>query len=192
MTRVVVPAILSLLTLSVDQGLAAREAAKETFFIIPHTHWEGAVFKTREEYLEIGLPYILRALRLLKAHPNYRFVLDQACYVKPFLERYPEEEATFRKLIGEGEDIYDALAAEMPTEPTRLLTLPYFETTGPPQFVSDASGAIVGLKSSTTRGQILGPLAHLGTDVVGRSEGKRVLGVYAPTPERQTVAELSL
>ena len=102
MTRVVVPAVLFVLTLSVNRGLAAQEAAKETFFIIPHTHWEGAVFKTREEYLEIGLPYILRALRLLKAHPNYRFVLDQACYVKPFLERYPEGEATFRKFVDEG------------------------------------------------------------------------------------------
>ena len=75
---------------------------KDTFFFIPHTHWEGAVFKTREEYLEIGLPNILRALRLLKVYPNYRFVLDQACYVKPFLERYPEEEALFRKFVLEG------------------------------------------------------------------------------------------
>ena len=48
------------------------------------------------------MPNILRALRLLKAHPNYRFVLDQACYVKPFLERYPEEEAAFRKFVKEG------------------------------------------------------------------------------------------
>ena len=73
-----------------------------TFWIIPHTHWEGAVFKTREEYLEIGLPYILTALKLLRTHPEYRFVLDQVAYVKPFLERYPEQEAVFRKLVSEG------------------------------------------------------------------------------------------
>ena len=76
--------------------------SKDIFFCIPHTHWEGAVFKTREEYLDMGLPNILRALRLLKAHPNYRFVLDQVCYVKPFLERYPEEESVFRKFIEQG------------------------------------------------------------------------------------------
>src|SRR5439155_12149860 len=35
---------------------------------IPHTHWEGAVFKTREGYLEMGLPNILKALRLLKMY----------------------------------------------------------------------------------------------------------------------------
>ncbi len=74
----------------------------DTLWFIPHTHWEGAVFKTRAEYLDIGLPHILQALRLLEAHPNYRFVLDQTCYVKPFLERYPDEEAAFRKFVGEG------------------------------------------------------------------------------------------
>jgi xylulokinase len=57
--------------------------------------------------------------------------------------------------LRKGENIYDALASEIPAEPTRLFTLPYFEITGPPGFVSDASGAIVGLKTSTTRGEIL-------------------------------------
>jgi alpha-mannosidase len=85
-----------------ETGAAKTDEAKEVFYCIPHTHWEGAVFETREDYLKIGLPNILRALRLLKAYPNYRFVLDQACYVKPFLERYPEEEAAFRKFIAEG------------------------------------------------------------------------------------------
>src|SRR5512140_3047931 len=81
---------------------AAAPAAKDVFFLIPHTHWEGAVFLTREEYLDVGLPNILRAVQLLKAHPNYRFTLDQVCYVKPFLERSPEEAAAFRKFVKEG------------------------------------------------------------------------------------------
>ena len=80
----------------------SKSEARETLWLVPHTHWEGAVFKTREEYLEIGLPHIVRALTLLKAHPEYRFALDQVCYVKPFLERYPEEESAFRKLVAEG------------------------------------------------------------------------------------------
>ena len=37
-----------------------------------------------------------------KAHPDYRFVLDQVCYVRPFLERYPEEAAAFRQFVKEG------------------------------------------------------------------------------------------
>lgn len=73
-----------------------------TLHIVPHTHWEGAVFKTRDEYLDMGLPHILQALRLLEADPDYRFTLDQCCYVAPFLERYPHEAELFRRLVAEG------------------------------------------------------------------------------------------
>jgi alpha-mannosidase len=84
------------------QAGPAEPAAKPVLYYIPHTHWEGAVFKTREGYLEQGLQNILRALRLLKAYPEYKFTLDQVGYFKPFLERYPEEEAAFRQFIAEG------------------------------------------------------------------------------------------
>lgn len=87
---------------SVLSGQSKQPSPKQTLWLVPHTHWEGAVFKTREEYLEIGLPHIVRALTLLKAHPEYRFALDQVCYVKPFLERYPEEAGAFRKFVAEG------------------------------------------------------------------------------------------
>jgi alpha-mannosidase len=79
-----------------------KTPVQQTLWVIPHTHWEGAVFKTREEYLDIGLPHILTALSLLRAHPEYRFVLDQVAYVRPFLERYPEQTAAFRKYVAEG------------------------------------------------------------------------------------------
>src|SRR5213593_2682524 len=75
---------------------------KPVLYYIPHTHWEGAVFKTREEYLAMGLPNILKALHLLKMYPDYKFTLDQVAYFKPFLERYPEEAAAFRKFVAEG------------------------------------------------------------------------------------------
>ena len=51
--------------------------------------------------------------------------------------------------------IYEDLNAEMPPDPTKLFVLPYFEKTGSPGFVEDASGVIVGLKINTTRGEIL-------------------------------------
>src|ERR1041385_4418433 len=73
-----------------------------TFWLIPHTHWEGAVFKTRGAYLQRGLPNILTAVRLLAEHPNYRFALDQVAYFRPFLERYPEEAGAFRRFVAEG------------------------------------------------------------------------------------------
>jgi alpha-mannosidase len=77
-------------------------AKTQTFWIVPHTHWEGAVFKTREEYLEMGLPHILKAMRLLREQPSFRFTLDQVAYVRPFLERFPSEEADFRRFLAEG------------------------------------------------------------------------------------------
>ena len=79
----------------------SADPPKGALWIIPHTHWEGAVFKTREEYLDIGLPNILKALNLLSAYPDYRFVLDQAAYVRPFLERYPTEALTFRRFVSQ-------------------------------------------------------------------------------------------
>src|SRR5206468_2591486 len=71
-------------------GALGAEGKKGTIWYIPHTHWEGAVFKTREEYLEMGLPIILRALNMLKRHPAYKFTFDQAAFIKPFPDRYPE------------------------------------------------------------------------------------------------------
>ena len=68
-------------------GQSSSQQGKQTLYYIPHTHWEGAVFKTREEYLEMGLPNILKALHLLKLYPDYKFTLDQVAYFKPFLER---------------------------------------------------------------------------------------------------------
>src|SRR6266567_1308751 len=79
-----------------------KTAPKPVLYYIPHTHWEGAVFKTREQYLEMGLAHILKALQLLKQYPDYRFTLDQVAYFKPFLERYPEEAAAFRKFVAQG------------------------------------------------------------------------------------------
>ncbi|HWB97497.1 MAG TPA: hypothetical protein VG672_12360, partial [Bryobacteraceae bacterium] len=81
---------------------SVKAAPADTVYVIPHTHWEGAVFKTREEYLEMGLPHIVKALYLLKKYPDYRFVLDQMCYVRPFLERYPAEVPAFRQFLSQG------------------------------------------------------------------------------------------
>lgn len=81
---------------------AAALPALDNFHIIPHTHWEGAVFATREAYLGIGLPHIITALMLLKEYPEYRFTLDQVNYIRPFLERYEEEGKIFRQFVNEG------------------------------------------------------------------------------------------
>lgn len=55
---------------------------------------------------------------------------------------------------GQG-DVYARLNAEIPPEPTRLLVLPHFETPVFPRHLPDTSGIIMGLKTHTTRGEIL-------------------------------------
>jgi len=62
---------------------------------------------------------------------------------------------TFARETQEIDSIYECLMAEMPENPTQLFVLPYFEITGPPEFVGEASGVIAGLKMNTTRGEIL-------------------------------------
>jgi xylulokinase len=54
-----------------------------------------------------------------------------------------------------GSDIYELLNRELPPEPTRLLVLPYFDPTAWPRVIDDAGGVILGLKTHTTRGEIL-------------------------------------
>jgi xylulokinase len=61
-----------------------------------------------------------------------------------------------RKQVAEsGADIYTALLAEMPGEPSRVMVLPHFTVTGPPHFIDDSCGVIAGLRLETTRGEIL-------------------------------------
>ncbi len=54
-----------------------------------------------------------------------------------------------------GRDVYDALMAELPDAPSRVMVLPHFTVTGPPHFIDDSCGVIAGLKLETSRGEIL-------------------------------------
>jgi xylulokinase len=54
-----------------------------------------------------------------------------------------------------GGNIYEQLIAEMPAAPSSVFVLPHFAPTGPPEFITDSCGVIVGLQLETTRGDIL-------------------------------------
>jgi xylulokinase len=54
-----------------------------------------------------------------------------------------------------GEDIYARLLTEIPARPSRVMVLPHFTSTGPPEFVADSCGVIAGLRLEATRGEIL-------------------------------------
>ena len=63
--------------------------------------------------------------------------------------------AEHRQALAEGRSIYPALLAEMPVEPSQVMVLPHFSATGPPDFISDSAGVVVGLRLETGRGEVL-------------------------------------
>ena len=54
-----------------------------------------------------------------------------------------------------GQDLYATLLAEMPDAVSRVIALPHFTATGPPEFITDSYGVLAGLKLETGRGEIL-------------------------------------
>jgi xylulokinase len=50
---------------------------------------------------------------------------------------------------------YRVILSRMPPNPTHLMVLPYFTPTGTPHFDPSATGAILGLRLTTTRGEVL-------------------------------------
>jgi xylulokinase len=75
-----------------------------------------------------------------------------------------------------GANSYDLLLQGMADEPTSLLVLPYFTPTGTPYFDASATGAILGLRLSTKRGEVLRALLEglayemrLNLDILARS-----------------------
>ena len=55
----------------------------------------------------------------------------------------------------EGRDVYEELIAEVPSDPGRVMVLPHFIATGPPEFAGDTAGVLAGVKLGTRRGEIL-------------------------------------
>ncbi len=60
-----------------------------------------------------------------------------------------------QQALAAGQDVYPALFAEVPDDPSRVIVLPHFAATGPPEFISDSTGIMVGLHLDTQRGEIL-------------------------------------
>jgi len=54
-----------------------------------------------------------------------------------------------------GADVYELILRGLAPEPTDLLVLPYFTPSGTPYFDAEVPGMILGLRLSTTRGEVL-------------------------------------
>lgn len=55
----------------------------------------------------------------------------------------------------QGRDVYRDLFSELPTDRSSVIVLPHFTATGPPRFIDDSRGLIIGLTLETRRGDIL-------------------------------------
>ncbi len=60
-------------------------------------------------------------------------------------------------------DLYARLNAELPEAPTKILVLPHFAPPVWPRFIPDSAGAILGLHTHTTRGEILKAIMECAT-----------------------------
>jgi len=60
-----------------------------------------------------------------------------------------------REVQKRGLSVYTELLAEMPEEPTELMVLPYFAQAGPPHLGDRVPGGVLGLLTSTTRGELI-------------------------------------
>jgi xylulokinase len=64
-------------------------------------------------------------------------------------------ETDYKQAAGAGKEIYSILMEELPTRLSSVIVLPNFAPTGPPEFLTDTCGTIVGLHLNTQRGDIL-------------------------------------
>ncbi len=82
------------------------------------------------------------------------FIYNQGgSVVKWFRDTFADHE--HQLAIQTDEDIYQHLFSEIPEEPSNIVILPYFSTTGLPDFNPNTSGVISGLRLDTQRGDIL-------------------------------------
>jgi xylulokinase len=82
------------------------------------------------------------------------FIYNQCgSVVRWYRDTFAAEE--HRRAQAEGRDVYDRLFAELPEDPSSVVVLPHFAFMGPPEFISDASGVITGLRLDTRRADVL-------------------------------------
>jgi len=96
--------------------------------------------------------------------------------VKWFRDTFAAAESKLAK--AQGQEIYRALDAEMPADPTRIIALPHFTTIGPPDFTDDSCGLISGLYLNTTRGEILkGLIENITYSLLSNVRGLKGAGI---------------
>jgi xylulokinase len=81
------------------------------------------------------------------------FCLTGGNLLKWFRDEFGRQEIA--EAARDGADPYDLLLKRMAPEPTDLMALPYFTPSGTPYFDAQTRGAILGLRLTTSRGELL-------------------------------------
>jgi xylulokinase len=119
------------------------------------------------------------------------FSLTGGNILKWFRDQWGQQEIAESK--ASGRDAYELLLSKIGRTPSPLLVLPYFTPTGTPYFDHDVYGAVLGLKLSTTREDVLRGLLEgvafemrLNLEILDRSgihiEELRAIGGGAKSP----------
>jgi len=94
--------------------------------------------------------------------------------LKWYRDQFAAEERQEAERTGRG--VYDLICERLPAEPSSLLVLPYFTTTGTPYLDTRARGAILGLHITTTRHELAKAMLEgvsydiqLNTDLLARA-----------------------
>ncbi|MBT7297864.1 MAG: alpha-mannosidase, partial [Victivallales bacterium] len=67
---------------------------RQDIHIVPNFHYDVAYLKSHEDYLPTCMRNIIEALRILDAHPEYRFLIEQVILLEIFWNRHPEHRDT--------------------------------------------------------------------------------------------------
>lgn len=86
-----------------------------TMYMVSHFHYDPVWWNTQAAYTSVwtedppgrcrqtnGFELVSAHLEMARREPEYKFVLAEVDYLKPFWDTHPEERADVRKLIGEG------------------------------------------------------------------------------------------
>jgi alpha-mannosidase len=108
------PALAHATTQDVADTQSVRIKAAEpgwTMYMVSHYHYDPVWWNTQGAYTETwensgfqrpGLTLVRAHLDMARRDPDYKFVLAELDYLKPFWDTFPEDRALVRKLLDEG------------------------------------------------------------------------------------------
>jgi alpha-mannosidase len=70
--------------------------------LVPQFHYDVEYLKAYDDYLPVVFDNLLEAQKILSAHPEYTFLVEQVLSLEEFFEKYPELLPDFRRFAQEG------------------------------------------------------------------------------------------